>query len=195
MRKSIVLAAAIAAAVCACTASAQDPQPPAAGGPKCDLKVVQTGWFCQDCKEFKQANGDCCDPCPCKGCVDNTKVRMTHACAKDVYVCEMGCPDSTGYEPGPCPNCGGDRKREADQAEVTYTCPKCGDAQGAILKYKCPKCNAPAKSKDCETCKVKVEAYLEKPGACDKCKAEREPVCGKSGKAPHAVKAAEGEKK
>lgn len=154
-------------------------------GAGCDVKNTRLGWHCADCNAYKEENGDCCDPCACKGCADNKRVAIVQVCVKDLYVCENGCPKSESPEAGSCAKCGQERAKKSSQARVAHVCPKCGDKAFATLHFKCPKCNAEAKANECETCKVKNVPEFVAPGQCGKCKVDRVITCENSGTDPH----------
>ncbi len=165
-------------------AEGQDAPAPAG---KCANKVMQLGWYCADCKDFKQENGDCCDPCACKGCTDNKKVTVVQVCVREIYACEMGCPDQGATEAGNCPQCGSPRARKLNQAKVIYRCPKCADEATPALIFKCPKCTEEVKGKECEKCKAKTVPEFQAPGPCGKCNVERELTCSKAGSGVHVA--------
>ncbi len=193
VKRMLVAVAALSVAFWAGTGRSEEGKD-APEGPPCDTAVVQPGWFCADCKDFKQENGDCCDPCACKGCADGKKVTFLQVCAKAMYQCEMGCPDPGSLEPGNCPKCSTTRAKRFDQAKVMYQCPQCGDMAAPILYHHCPKCNAEATGKECEKCKVKSVPDFKAPGPCGKCGKERVRTCAKSGKGAHVGAAKKEEK-
>ena len=88
--------------------------------------LVRQGWFCADCKEFKLENGDCCDPCACKGCADGKKVSIVQVCVKEHYVCgcKKSCCTDDKDKPGNC-KCAKPLTKETNNSLIVSTCASC----------------------------------------------------------------------